>query len=310
MKCQKVRESLQDYLNDKLSVEFKKAIEQHLKECQDCTAELGFLQVYFNKANNAMITEAPSDLLANIHRRLEETNAPKRFFAGFFTPLTAGLAGTIGVVAVLILVFFLYNPLTSIPEKEPNIDKAVGTYDQAALFKESKPIATVASVGKTKNNRTIQPEILITLAVSYGENYQYSEHELLRKSVPVKKSENSKVLTESLEENQPQLNSTKNSIVKDEMAAKTVPQSEEEETQLEIWQIKNLILQLQGNILEEKYNQTGKPEEFLFQVPELKYQQLLSELSKYGTFIKPEINKHFSEKITIKLKFCYKPADE
>jgi hypothetical protein len=129
MNCKEVKKFLVDFIDGSLDENLKMSLQEHLKTCKVCAAELVELKNYFNDAGSMSKIPAPDDFLEKLHERLESVNRFKKILRALFTPIQIKIpleaAGVVAVAAAV--VFFLRgSPLQTVeqitmvsPKSEP-----------------------------------------------------------------------------------------------------------------------------------------------------------------------------------------------
>lgn len=115
MKCRDARELLNSYFDNGLDPEQDKPLMEHVDKCHKCSEELRFLAEYRKTVAGIRPVKAPDNFMSELQKRLEaeESGTIRKFFhdavsawKNFTFPLEAA-----GVIAVALLIFFLYTPL-------------------------------------------------------------------------------------------------------------------------------------------------------------------------------------------------------
>ncbi len=152
MKCTQVKILLADYLDNLLSDRESSMVKEHVAICSACREELEFLKAYKSYAATLKKIKAPDDLLANIHKRIEESAEKKGILRKLFFPLQIKLPIEFAGVCLLSLIaFFLFYPFS--PEKTPfeesdiqrettrRPEMSVGSASAPGLKSETAPLA-------------------------------------------------------------------------------------------------------------------------------------------------------------------------
>ncbi len=115
MKCRDARELINSYIDNGLDPKKDKFLMEHVEKCHRCSEELRFLIEYRKTVEKIRPVKAPDYFMTEMHKRLafEERGTIRRIFheaadawRRFTFPLEAA-----GVIAVALLIFFLYTPL-------------------------------------------------------------------------------------------------------------------------------------------------------------------------------------------------------
>ncbi len=115
MKCRDARELLNSYFDNGLEPSNDKVLMEHIKNCPECSKELLFLMEYKKTLKGIKPVRAPQNFMAELRFKLEKEEAGglKRTLdsaletlRNFTFPREAA-----GVIAVAVLIFFLYSPM-------------------------------------------------------------------------------------------------------------------------------------------------------------------------------------------------------
>ena len=110
MHCSQITDLLSEYVDDVLDPTTRARVEEHLADCQTCTAELASLRTYLEAMGSLPQAQAPADLLASVHERLEHHGFFRRLLTWLFFPLRVKLPfEAAGLVAASVLVVLLYR---------------------------------------------------------------------------------------------------------------------------------------------------------------------------------------------------------
>jgi hypothetical protein len=124
MKCRDAKEMLNSYFDNKIDPMEDKLLAEHIKSCPECRAELDFLIRYKKILKTVKPAPAPDNFLHELRRRINSENK-----TGSITKVLNTIRGSIrifnfpleaaGVLALAMLVFFLYRPFynETVPEK-------------------------------------------------------------------------------------------------------------------------------------------------------------------------------------------------
>lgn len=115
MKCRDARELINSYIDNGLDPEKDHILMEHINVCHKCNEELKFLLEYRKTVSKIKPVKAPASFLHELNKRieLEKRSTFRRLYFDavsawrrFTFPLEA-----VGVIAVALLIFFLYTPL-------------------------------------------------------------------------------------------------------------------------------------------------------------------------------------------------------
>ncbi|HRX46629.1 MAG TPA: zf-HC2 domain-containing protein [Spirochaetota bacterium] len=135
MKCRDARELINSYIDNGLDPEKDKFLMEHVKKCSRCSEELRFLIVYRKTVKKIKPVKAPTGFMSELNKRIElEQNSLFRNYFNktldawhhFTFPVEA-----VGVIAVALLIFFLYTPLF-------HDTKKISSFNEDQVFTETK----------------------------------------------------------------------------------------------------------------------------------------------------------------------------
>jgi len=135
MKCRDARELINSYIDNGLDPEKDKFLMEHVKKCSRCSEELRFLIVYRKTVKKIKPVKAPIGFMSELNKRIElEQNSLFRNYFNktldawhhFTFPVEA-----VGVIAVALLIFFLYTPLF-------HDTKKISSFNEEQIFTETK----------------------------------------------------------------------------------------------------------------------------------------------------------------------------
>ncbi len=143
MKCKDAHEMLNSYFDNKIDPLKDRILSEHIKSCDKCSAELEFLYKYRNILKNVKPVNPPDNFLYELHRRikLEKSDNPltklsavlRNFSDSFHFPLEAA-----GVLAVAVVLFFLYKPFFSEKTQKTADEYGVESPRSAVSSKQEK----------------------------------------------------------------------------------------------------------------------------------------------------------------------------
>ena len=126
MKCRRTKKLLEEYIEGNLDRDIEKDVEEHLRSCEKCAAEYNELKKYRDTLSLMNRKVAPPDLLDRIHGRIHEqeekgiTVLARRAVERIFLPARIKLpVEAAGLIAVVFLVFVLYNPFEEVKRTVP-----------------------------------------------------------------------------------------------------------------------------------------------------------------------------------------------
>ncbi len=149
MKCEKIEELLTPYLEDDLSPEENKAVEEHLKTCQSCSDFLAFI-----KEGRESLTEFPElDVSENLLDRLYAIPSEKKKFRfGLDFLLRPSLQPVFAAATILLIVFSFYFFHPERKQINKSIDRQVhlGYSKMERLYAKAESFTN--SLGAYKDN--------------------------------------------------------------------------------------------------------------------------------------------------------------
>lgn len=277
MKCQKVRECFDDYLNAVLDEPALSDIKAHLENCPDCADELRFLEMVHQKTAALTEVKAPADLLANIHARID-ASAKKSFFRKIIlsAPQFAGVA----VAVVLAIILIKLNSQPALKGSAQNLltkTNEAETLKNAASSNDVKPAAPAIGIDQKRTSANNEkPSGGVSTFLQAPTEAKVAAVETLRvKVIPI--TDNKLALADKTDEETP--NNAPNSFskgldVKKEKTGRATQEMDSPDP------VKTILDKYQGHIMKIG-NSPGK-EEWIFEIPPEKYQSFLAELALIG----------------------------
>lgn len=108
--CKEVENNLPLYLDDLLPLEDKRAVEEHLKSCPDCTGVLAQLQETKKLVNNLTEVEPPAWFRQKIMARVREEAGKKSLVQKWFYPLRIKIPVQVfATVFIAVLAVYIYR---------------------------------------------------------------------------------------------------------------------------------------------------------------------------------------------------------
>ena len=116
MKCETIRERLNEYVDGTLPAQWQDLVREHVSTCGSCAQELESLKAYLEAMGSLDKVNAPDNFLQSVNERLKEKpgfklnfkvkkDVMQKILAPFKTKLALKVAGT--VVTVLFVVFIV-----------------------------------------------------------------------------------------------------------------------------------------------------------------------------------------------------------
>lgn len=118
MDCREVKRIMQLYIDDEIDRDMKNAFRLHIESCENCRIEFDKLLAYKSEMGSLKRINAPVSFLDEIHERIEKPPLMKRLTERLFLPVKIKLPlEAAGVLAIVLIVFFLYSPMESLKRK-------------------------------------------------------------------------------------------------------------------------------------------------------------------------------------------------
>ena len=133
MDCSEVRDNLSAYLDGVIDHESAVLIDDHLKDCEACRAELVSLRELVGELESLRSVRAPDDFLKQLHERIESESPFMRLMRTFFKPIKIKVPleiATAAAVAVLVISVF------SIQQEKEKIISFPDTMEEKDVSKE------------------------------------------------------------------------------------------------------------------------------------------------------------------------------
>lgn len=151
MNCKNINKSLWAYIEKELSARDIKEIQQHLKNCTSCREEYESMLNYQKELKVLKKVKAPSDLLENVHNRLEESFW-SRLFQKVFVPFKYKIPLELAGLMITVLLIWIILPQTKkIGTLSKGSDETVFTTVPKKVLMEKKRGDNIISGEKLKN---------------------------------------------------------------------------------------------------------------------------------------------------------------
>lgn len=110
MQCTQAKRLFSEYIDDALTPDMKRRVEEHLAACSRCSAELSGLKAAREAVRSMKTISAPPDFLKKVHERLEKPSPFRKIMDSLLYPLRIKLPlEAAGVALAVILVLFVYR---------------------------------------------------------------------------------------------------------------------------------------------------------------------------------------------------------
>jgi hypothetical protein len=148
MKCEHIEELLSPYLEDKLSREERRAVEEHVKSCKSCSLLLSSLEETTESLVSLPELEVSQDLLHQLYSIPEKK---KKFSLGLDFLLRPSLQPVLAVIAIVLTLvsFYFFNPNRKVFEREISRQIHLGYSQVGKLY--AKAESFTASLGEYKD---------------------------------------------------------------------------------------------------------------------------------------------------------------
>ncbi len=111
MKCKDIRELIVSYLENGLDPETNRELQEHIKSCKDCSKELLYHKKYFTITKKLPEVPAPEGFLRELHVAIDKSVKSQTLIDRLFKPFIIKIPlEAAGVVALTVLVFFIFQP--------------------------------------------------------------------------------------------------------------------------------------------------------------------------------------------------------
>jgi len=148
MKCRDAHEMLNSYFDNRIDPMNDTLLAEHIKSCPKCRAELDFLISYRKILKTVKPVPTPDNFLDELHKRINPETKENSFIkiynnlrysiSSFSFPLEAA-----GVLALTIVVFFLYRPFFN--EKVPEMSS------ESAIESPREEKTSMKKIGKSES---------------------------------------------------------------------------------------------------------------------------------------------------------------
>jgi hypothetical protein len=173
MECRNIREKLSDYVDNELSDEEKKLVDEHLNACQKCSHALEELRKIVALTHRMEEAEPPPWLEQKVMAELKGHERRKEgFFQKLFFPVHTGFPiEIIATIALAVTAFFVFRAVEPEIEKMPRKQAVKQSESERAISEEREYEAKeglllkqdikeppVASAPVKRKMRTAEPE--------------------------------------------------------------------------------------------------------------------------------------------------------
>ena len=152
MKCEKIEELLPPYLEDELSPEEKRAVEKHLKTCENCSMLFSFMEESRESLADFPEMELSEDLLDRLYSIPSKKRKFKLSFPSFDFLLRPALQPVLAAATIVLIIisFYFFNPDKSLIDKSINRQIHLGYSKIERLYAKAESFTD--SMGEHKDN--------------------------------------------------------------------------------------------------------------------------------------------------------------
>lgn len=325
MKCSKVKDLIDAYIDNNLEPEMMNIVKEHLLTCNDCQDEVTFFEKYQGVIASLEKVAAPDDFLEKVHQRIMEPSRFQQIIRKLFIPVKIKIplevAGVLAMAFFVIFFFKSFEPvkreiqftkgdrLLRISKKQ---EKKNGIAVQSKNKHVSLPIEKRAVNAKSGAKRILKTskkfktyEIALLITPSVHVKYKSPEVAISAKSykdVMLRGSETSKFEREKMDNTiedteRVEVLKSKSKIDKKEKDLRDYPKYKP------IIKIRHLIGSLEGRIINEEYSHDSKLiKSIIMEIPFNNYKVFIDELSRVGRIQKKPSSIGIEETRRIKLK--------
>ena len=123
MRCEKVKESLEAYVEGELGKSEREALETHISRCESCKQELALTQSIPRLISSLPTPPVPEDIIPDTLRRLHEKPATKRRWLGAFG-ITSSRKWQFAVVGSLLMAVLIFGISYQVINRNSGITEA------------------------------------------------------------------------------------------------------------------------------------------------------------------------------------------
>lgn len=140
MNCSGAKELFSEYIDGALDDATVTSLEDHLRECGDCSAEVDDLRAFRLALGSLPRVAAPPNFLKSVHERIERKSPFRRLASRLFFPLRVKVPLEFaGLAAAALLVVALYLPSRLPMEIRPPADKQAVSHRPAPVEPQVAP---------------------------------------------------------------------------------------------------------------------------------------------------------------------------
>lgn len=176
MDCKIIKKLLSAYLDGTLDMQEKAMVENHLRRCQSCSAELKSLEDYRKNLTSLRPIKAPADFLERVKARIEKDTVVKKVVHALLMPFQHKYSLRVAtVVATILILFSVYKIMT--PSDRVAL-KAPGTKMEEAAEKIAELKAKERAARPT-GSIVVNANAPIEIALVVGEAYESPQESVM-----------------------------------------------------------------------------------------------------------------------------------
>lgn len=149
MKCEQIEELLSPYIEDELTAEDRRAVDDHLRICPDCTSLLSLFQETTEALSDFPELEVSKDLMAKLYA-IPHTKRKFRLSFDFLVKPSLQPILAAATVLMTLISFYTFHPDKANIDKNINRQFHQGYRRVGSLYSKAESFA--ASLGQHKGN--------------------------------------------------------------------------------------------------------------------------------------------------------------
>lgn len=169
MECLEIKKHLSEYIDHELDAEKMAQIENHLKSCADCGAELKAMETIIQTLGSIDVMKAPDGFMEEVRHRIEHRSRLSGVFRSMFIPFRVKIPiQAASLVTASLLVFLIFHHMRTAEEVATLVQKPA----MQATAEKAMPAAPEPAKAKkisTPKSRLLKAEsVQLILLVSRG----------------------------------------------------------------------------------------------------------------------------------------------
>ena len=149
MKCERIEDLLSPYIEDELTAEDRKAVDDHLRICPDCTSLLSILRETTESLSDFPESELSENLMAKLYAIPERKKKFRLSFDLFLKPSLQPILAAATVLMTLVS-FYTFHPDKADIDKTINRQLHQGYRKVGSLYSKAESFAV--SLGEHKDS--------------------------------------------------------------------------------------------------------------------------------------------------------------